>query len=234
MVRNCRISNEEEITHLSLFVFPAWVGPGGRAGAAVSEHLLRSPRWEEDGDQVSLLTLLTWDTWRLTLHGPGRAAQRVSGHHGPRICLSGHHLVSHQAEAPVCLCFWYALQNAFAVVACFSAVGILFQLSGTLCEKKFFLTSRRGAGIRRFSGSAVALVTLSISLAILNHVSLFTLSLPTRILWTCCMSSWCLHEVLPTLGKFFLPHKLTQFGRRFTRLRRTKMVYILCSGNKFH
>jgi hypothetical protein len=55
-------------------------------------------------------------------------------------------------------------------------------------------TSRRGAGIRRFIGSAAALVTLSISLAILNHVSLFTLSLPTRILWTCCMSSWCLRS----------------------------------------
>ncbi len=71
---------------------------------------------------------------------------------------------------------------AFEGVACFSAGGILFQLSGTLCEKKFFLTSRRGAGIRRFSGSAAALVTLSISLAILNHVSVFTLSFPTGIL----------------------------------------------------
>ncbi len=61
-------------------------------------------------------------------------------------------------------------------MACFRAGGIFFQLSGTLCEKKFFLTSRRGAGILRFSGSAAALVILSISLAILNHVSLFTLS----------------------------------------------------------
>jgi hypothetical protein len=77
----------------------------------------------------------------MTIHGPGRAAQRVSGHRGPRICLSGHHLVSHQSVASVCLCFWYALQNAFAVVACFNAGGILFQLSGTLCEKKFFITS---------------------------------------------------------------------------------------------
>jgi hypothetical protein len=42
----------------------------------------------------------------------------------------------------------------------------------TFSEKKFFLTSRRGARIRRFSGSAAALVTLSISLAILNLVSL--------------------------------------------------------------
>jgi hypothetical protein len=82
--------------------------------------------------------------------------------------------------------FWYALRNAFAVVACFSVSGILFQLSGTLCEKRFFLTSRRGAGIPKFSGSAAALVTLSISLSILNYVSIFTLSLPARILWTCC------------------------------------------------
>ncbi len=77
----------------------------------------------------------------MPLHGPGRATERVSGHLGPRVCLSGHHLVSHQAEAPVCLCFWYELRNAFAVVACFNACGILFQLSDTLCEKKFFLTS---------------------------------------------------------------------------------------------
>jgi hypothetical protein len=100
----------------------------------------------------------------------------------------------HQTVAFVWLCFWYALRNAFAVVACFSAGGILFQHSCTLCEKEFFLTYRRGAGICRFSGSAAALVTLSISFAILNHVSLFTLSFPTRILWTCCMSSWCLHS----------------------------------------
>jgi hypothetical protein len=56
----------------------------------------------------------------------------------------------------------YALRSAFVVVACFSAGGILFQLSGY--EKKFFLTSRRGAGICRFSVFAAALVTLSISL----------------------------------------------------------------------
>jgi hypothetical protein len=39
------------------------------------------------------------------------------------------------------------------MVACFSAGGILFQLSGTLCEKKFFLITRRGVGIRSFSRS---------------------------------------------------------------------------------
>jgi hypothetical protein len=76
----------------------------------------------------------------------------------------------------------------------FSADGILLQLSVTLCEKKFFLASRRGAGIRKFSRSTAALVTISISLAVLNHVSLFTLSLPTRIQWTCCMSSWCMRS----------------------------------------
>jgi hypothetical protein len=42
-------------------------------------------------------------------------------------------------KLPFALCFFYALRNAFAVVVCFSAGGILFQLSCTLCEKKFFL-----------------------------------------------------------------------------------------------
>ncbi len=106
------------------------------------------------GHQVFLLT--TWDTWKddspisMAKVGPLRECQDIVG-------------------AP-CLCFWYAFRNAFAVVAFFSAGGILFQLSGTPCEKKFFLTSRRGAVIRRFSGSAAASVTLSISLAILIHV----------------------------------------------------------------
>jgi hypothetical protein len=61
-------------------------------------------------------------------------------------------------------------------------------------RRSLFHFSRRVAGIRRFSGSAAALVTLSISRAILNHVSIFTLSFPTGILWTCCMASWCLRS----------------------------------------
>jgi len=128
----------------------------------------------------------------MTLHGPGRAAQRVSlsswAPH-PYSCLRTGLL---QAAAFGSLCFRYAFRNAFAVSAFFTTGGILFQPSGTRCEKKFFLTSSRGAGISRFSGSAAALVTLSPSLAILNQVSLLTLSFPLRIRCTCCMSSWCL------------------------------------------
>jgi hypothetical protein len=36
----------------------------------------------------------------MTLRSPGRAAQRVSGHHGPRICSSVHHLVSIRRKLP--------------------------------------------------------------------------------------------------------------------------------------
>ncbi len=50
-----------------------------------------------------------------------------------------------------------------------------------------------------------------------NHVLLFTLSLPARILWTCCMSSWCLrsssvvcpsslvHELIASVEKICFP-----------------------------
>jgi hypothetical protein len=47
---------------------------------------------------------------------------------------------------------------------------------GPLRECPDIMDSASASGILRFSGSAAALVTLSISLAILNHVSLFTLS----------------------------------------------------------
>jgi hypothetical protein len=121
----------------------------------------------------------------MTLHGPGRAAQRVSlsswAPH-PYSCLRTGLL---QAAASGSLCF----RNAFSVSAFFTTGGILFQSSGTRCEK-FFLTSSLGAGIHRFSGSAAALATLSPSLAILNQVSLFTLSFPLRIRCTCCI---CIH-----------------------------------------
>jgi hypothetical protein len=102
----------------------------------------------------------------MTLHGPGRAAQRVSGRRGLRIHTPISSPGLHQAAASGSLCFRYAFRNAFAVSAFFTTGGILFQSSGTPCEKKFFLTSSRGAGIRRFSGSAAALVTLSPSLPV--------------------------------------------------------------------
>jgi hypothetical protein len=44
-----------------------------------------------------------------------------------------------------------------------------------LSVTRSFSHFEHGAGIRRFRGSTAALVTLSISLAILNHVSIFTL-----------------------------------------------------------
>ncbi len=64
---------------------PYVFGPPGPASRFVSHKY---------GSESGSGSLLTRDTWRMTLHGPGRAAQRVSGHHEPRICLSGHHLVS--------------------------------------------------------------------------------------------------------------------------------------------
>jgi hypothetical protein len=85
-------------------------------------------------------------------------------HHGPRICLSGHRLVSVLlVSVAKCLRSGGLHQSRWNFIPAF-----LY----SLCEKKFFLTSRRGAGIRRFCGSAAALVTLPISLAILNYVSI--------------------------------------------------------------
>jgi hypothetical protein len=82
--------------------------------------------------------------------GPLRECQVVVG---PASTFLSPVLVS-QAVASGSLCFRYAFRNAFAVSAFFTTGGILSQSSGTRCEKKFFLTSSRGAGIRRFSGSA--------------------------------------------------------------------------------
>jgi hypothetical protein len=48
-----------------------------------------------------------------------------------------------QAAASGSLCFRYAFRNTFAVSAFFTTGGILFQSSGTRCEKKIFLTSSR-------------------------------------------------------------------------------------------
>jgi hypothetical protein len=43
-----------------------------------------------------------------------------------------------------CLCLWFSLRNAFAVVACYSAGGILFHLSGTLFGNKLAVVRRAG------------------------------------------------------------------------------------------
>ena len=78
----------------------------------------------------------------------------------------------------------YAALKAATVAASLTASGILFHSFGTHWEKKFFLTSSLFIGILSPRGSVAALVTLSapLSLAIVNHVPGFTLSLPLSTL----------------------------------------------------
>ncbi len=58
--------------------------PGSGSGST-------DPIESESATLILILGIL--EGW-LSTPWPSRAAQRVSGHHGPRICLSGHHLVS--------------------------------------------------------------------------------------------------------------------------------------------
>ncbi len=110
------------------------------------------------------------DTWRLSLYGPGRAAQRLScdrcGTHSFSCLLIFLHLRCFPSlcHGEFCSQFWNT-----TFFACFRLAGIFFPLSITLCEKNCLLISS-------MRGSAALRVCLPDSVTGVNHVSLFTCS----------------------------------------------------------
>ena len=90
------------------------------------------------------------------------------------------------------LCLRYVLLKYCTVLAFFSSLGTKFHPSTARFEKKLRRISRRAACVFRFSGSAALLVSLPVVSTFWNQVSLFTLSIPRRILNVCTMSAWCL------------------------------------------
>jgi len=70
----------------------------------------------------------------MTLHGPGRAAQRMSGRRGLCIHTPNSSPGLHQAAASGSLCFRYAFRNAFAVSAFFTSP--VPEPDSTLCISK--------------------------------------------------------------------------------------------------
>ena len=138
-----------------------------------------------------IVLLLLWG-WLAMTH-PGRASQRASVEGVVRTFPSCFLLFFSSCFPPVQLCVWHSHLWRWPLFL-HSSLHFLFQSSTVLFEKKFLITYNLAAWGLKLSGSAALLVSRSAPSTFWNQTSLFTMSLPVMILYTCAISVWWRHS----------------------------------------